>query len=69
MAAPVITEALDYLTQQPSKTTQPAFDCRIRQRDAKWHWQVVNAYQVSPMVAPRATLRLGTRSFCDACNA
>ena len=46
MAAPVITEALDYLTQQSSKTTQPAFDCRIRQRGAKWHWQVVNADQV-----------------------
>jgi hypothetical protein len=26
--------------------TQPAFDCRIRQRGAKWHWQVVNADQV-----------------------
>ena len=46
MAARVITEAPDYLTPQSSKTTQPAFDCRIRQRGAKWHWQVVNADQV-----------------------
>jgi len=34
------------LAQQPSKMTQPAFDCRIRQRGAKWHWQVANADQV-----------------------
>ena len=40
MAAPV------NLTHQPSKMNQPAFDCRIRQRGAKWHWQVVNADQV-----------------------
>jgi hypothetical protein len=46
MVGPVVTEALDHLTQQPSKTTRPAFDCRIRQRGAKWHWQVVSADQV-----------------------
>lgn len=46
MAALVLTEALDRLRQQSSKTTQPTFDCRIRQRGAKWHWQVVNAEQV-----------------------
>jgi len=46
MVGPVVTETLDRLTQHPSKTTQPTFDCRIRQRGAKWHWQVVNADQV-----------------------
>jgi hypothetical protein len=46
MVGPVVTEKLDHLTQQASTTTQPAFDCRIRQRGAKWHWQVVNDEQV-----------------------
>ena len=43
MASAVFTETLDHLAHQPSKTPQPTFDCRIWQRGAKWHWQVVNA--------------------------
>jgi hypothetical protein len=46
MASAVFTETLHHLKQQPSTTTQPAFDCRIRQRGAKWHWQVGNDEQV-----------------------
>lgn len=42
-AGPVLTDALEHLRHQPSKTPQPTFDCRIWQRGAKWHWQVVNA--------------------------
>ena len=25
--------------------TQPMFDCRIYQRGAKWHWQIVNDFE------------------------
>ena len=46
MVSSVVTEALDHSGQPHSKTIQPTFDCRIRQRGAKWHWQVVNDEQV-----------------------
>ncbi len=69
MAALVVTETLDHLRQQPSETTQPAFDCRIRQRGGKWHWQVVSADQVLAYGSAESNPAARNESFCNASSA
>ena len=48
---------------------EPMFDCRIYQRGAKWHWQIVNDFEhVLASGVAESNLEARKQSSCNASN-